>query len=496
MQARARYEKGRELHGQALASLEGRSRILGASRLAVAAAGIALILGIVWAGLGVWAWAALGLLALGFAALVVVHARVHDGAQRSRAGMRFHERGLARLTLSWDALLPANERFKRADHPFTSDLDVFGRASLMQLIDATETRFGEERLAALLSVESHAVWPDDVVARQGAVRDLAARFEFRETLAVAGAVLSADKPDPAPLLAWAEANQESPSLSSHFLSALMWIQPAVVLSVAAFGSALGLPGRAITAICVLAIAVGIGTSSRLGPMLESVSARESSVTRWRAMLAALENEPFEAPLLQVLRGALESHGRRASDEIARLERIVGFTDARRNEVFRFLIGPLLMWDAHCARALVRWRSRAGQRLRVWLEALAEAEAIASLAGFAFEHPDFAWPELTAEPMLEARALGHPLIPADRRVANDVRLPSTGRALVITGSNMSGKSTLLRAMGTNAVLASAGAPACAEALRVGPCASPRACASRILSSRACRTFTPSSGVSSG
>jgi DNA mismatch repair ATPase MutS len=136
-------------------------------------------------------------------------------------------------------------------------------------------------------------------------------------------------------------------------------------------------------------------------------------------------------------------------------------------MFRFLIGPLLMWDVHCAWALLRWRARAGSRLRGWLDALGEIEALASLGAFAFEHPDFAWPEPTAQPMLDAGSLGHPLIADDRRVGNDVRLPSAGRALVVTGSNMSGKSTLLRAIGVNAVLAFAGAPVCARTMRIGP-----------------------------
>src|SRR4029077_5782408 len=127
--------------------------------------------------------------------------------------------------------------------------------------------------------------------------------------------------------------------------------------------------------------------------------------------------------LRRLRDKLEGDGRRASDEIARLERIVSFADARRNELFRFVIGPLLMWDVHCAFALLRWRARAGARLRDWLPAIGELEAPASLAGFRFEHPDFVWPELVEQPIFDARGLGHPLIPADRRVGNDVLLPS-------------------------------------------------------------------------
>jgi hypothetical protein len=464
VQARAKYEEGRRRHGDVLASLEGRSRALGAARLLIAAAAVALIGGLVWAHLGIGAWLGLGLLALGFIALVFVHSRVHDASERARAGVRFSERGLARLTLSWDALSPASDRFKRSNHPFSSDLDVFGRASLMQLVDATETRLGEERLAALLSMERPTGWPHEVAARQAAVRDLADRFSFRESLAVAGAVLSGEKPDPTPLLAWAEERDAPPS---PFLSVLAWAQPAVVIAIMAFGPAFGLSAGMDTLVGVGAIALGITLTGRLAPMLEALSARQSSVTRWRAIIASLERETFDAPLLEGLRASLASEGRRASEEMGRLERIVGFTEARNNEVFRFLIGPLLMWDAHCALALRRWRLRSGPRLRVWLETLAEMEALASLAGFAFENPDYTWPELTREPMLVARSLGHPLIAADRRVANDVALPSAGRALVVTGSNMSGKSTLLRALGTNVVLAAAGAPVCAGSMRVGP-----------------------------
>jgi DNA mismatch repair ATPase MutS len=202
-------------------------------------------------------------------------------------------------------------------------------------------------------------------------------------------------------------------------------------------------------------------------VLAAASAREQAVTRWRGMIEAIEREPFEAPLLARLRDSLTDSGRKASDEIAALARIVGFVDARRNEGFRLLLGPLFMWDVHCAAALLRWRGRAGGHVRAWLDALGEVEALASLGGFAFEHPAFAWPELSADPRLEARGLGHPLVADERRVDNDVSLPAAGRALVVTGSNMSGKSTLLRALGVNAVLAIAGAPVCARWARLGP-----------------------------
>lgn len=443
------------------ALLEGRARVIGTARLALAVIALVSIGAFVWGHLG-WAWWVLAGDVIAFLGLVVAHSRVHDAKERASAALRFHQRGLARLDHKWDALSSTSARFQSPDHPFAADLDIFGRGSLMQLVDATETRFGEERLAKLLSQEGPGTWPEDVLARQEAVRDLAGRSVFREALATAGGVLADEKPDPAPLLRWAEGSGGIAPATRL----LGWGLPLVTLAIIVLGSVVGLRPGVVALVVVVQIAIGIAIGVRLTPMLSAASARESSVTRWRSMIAAIEVEPFEAPLLKKLQQRLAAGKRKASEEIAALERIVGFVDARRNEVFRLLIGPLLMWDVHCAFALLRWRARVGGHVRAWLDALGEVEALASLAGFAFEHPTFTWPELTTEPLLDARALGHPLLPEDRRVGNDVRLAVAGRALVVTGSNMSGKSTLLRALGVNAVLAFAGAPVCAAALRLG------------------------------
>ncbi len=463
MDAASVYEQGRRLHSSALAALEARARGLATARLVIAGAALGFLGALIWGHLGAWAVAALGVLGVGFLALVPIHARVHRAIERAAAALRFHERGLARLGFAWDRLPATSARFRSADHPFSGDLDVFGRASLMQLVDATETLSGEVRLAGLLSARDAGAWPEDVLARQRAVRDLCGRLSFREALATAGGVLADEKPDPTGLLGWAEASVRPGEVTRW----LAWLVPATVVGVAVLAPVAGMTGGAVTGATLTAMAVGVLVSHRLAPTLEWVSAHESAATRWRAMISLVEREAFGAPLLLELRERLLASGRRASEEIAALERIVDFAAARHNEVFRFIIGPLLMWDVHCAWALLRWRDRSGARLRGWLDALGEIEALASLGGFAFERPDFAWPETAREPLLEAWSLGHPLIPADRRVGNDVLLRSSGRALVVTGSNMSGKSTLLRALGVNTVLALAGAPVCARAMRLGP-----------------------------
>jgi hypothetical protein len=468
MNAQETYEHGRKTHGAALAALEKRARALGTARLAVAAAIVALIGGILWgrfdAPMQTTAWTALGALIVSFVALVLVHARVHDAALGVAAALRFHERGLARLSHSWDSLPTATGPVD-ADHPYACDLDVFGRASLMSVVDATETRFGQEHLARLMLQEVAVGWPEEVIGRQEAARDLALRVDFREKIAALGGLLPPDdRRDARAVLAWAEGSGHELSTPIRWLA---WILPALTVGVVAFGSTLGLSAGAVTSLVAVEIVLGNVVGARAARFLDSVSARRSWVTQWQSLIATIESESFGSPLLVSLRERFASSGRSASGEIASLERILGYADARYNEGFRYIFGAALVWNAHCAFALLRWRARAGVHLRAWLDALGEVEALASLGAFSFEHPDFAWPVLIPEPLFEAEVLGHPLIADGQRVGNDVSLPSPGRVLVVTGSNMSGKSTLLRAVGANAVLASAGAPVCARSLRMGP-----------------------------
>jgi hypothetical protein len=467
--ARETYTMGRSARAAEAVVHEGRVRFIGTLRVVVALGALGVVVGIVWAGLPGAAWYVVGALVLGFAALVVWHARVHSARDRALAAKRFHERGLDRLEGRWMRFVSTGERFAKervGAHAFLDDLDVFGRASLFQLLDASETRFGAERLASLLAFEG-AVTPDEVRARQAAVKDLVPRIAFRERLSAQGAVLGdgvEDRPDPSAFLAWSESARTIGDGS--LLAIASKLLPLVVIGAFFAAPALHLP-RAV-ALVPLAIELAILARLReaLAQITSSASTREQSLARYGEMLAAIEEEPFEAPLLLELRARLSATGAEATREMARLSRILGFLDARQNEVFRIFIAPVLMWDVSCALALQGWRARAGKHVRAWLDALADVEALASFAGFAFDRPDHAFPRLEEAPAFVAKKLGHPLIAADRRVTNDVSIPGAGSALVVTGSNMSGKSTLLRAIGVAAVLARAGAPVCAEELVVG------------------------------
>ncbi|MBX3187392.1 MAG: DNA mismatch repair protein MutS [Labilithrix sp.] len=468
----------REIHqaalaarNEAVAALEARANAIATARLVVFLGAVALVAAIAFAELPSGAWIGLAGLVVAFGALVVIHARVHAKKERKLAAARFHERALARMAGKWRAFGSTGDRFAVETHPYAGDLDVFGKASLFQLLDATSTRFGEEVLARWLSGEdaSSGDFAGAVRARQAAVRDLASRVELREELSVVGSLLDENKPDPRPFVMWAgqSGGKEGERLPGA-LRLVALLMPIVTIGTAVAASFGVVPRAAFLLPFSISIMILMGLRPRLAPILDAASSKETALSRYAGMLALLEDEKLEADALVALQKRLKESGASttATRELAALSRIVGFLDARNNEVFRFFIGPMLMWDLWCALALDAWRARAGRAAFGWFKALAELEALSSIAGFAFERPDHAYPEIVAEATFEAEALGHPLIEGDKRVANDVKLAGPGHALVVTGSNMSGKSTLLRAIGVNAVLANAGAPVCAKSMRIG------------------------------
>lgn len=476
----------REIHEAALArrteraaALESKARMIGNARVVAAFGGVALVGAIAFAHAPAETWLGAVALAVLFGALVVVHARVLGQRDKAHAAMRFHQRALARMAGDWRSFPSTGERWAVATHAYAGDLDVFGRASLFQRLDATSTRYGEEVLARWLSGgdlsdgAASATGPEFVEAvskRQAAVRDLAPRMELREELAALGSLLhdKDEKPDPRPFVMWAaqSASTAGGERLPGRLRALALLVPLLTVG-ALIAGGVGIIHRLLFLLPFALSVITLGAlRARIQPSLEAASSKETALSRYESMLALLEEHELEAPLLVALQSRLRDSGASATREMAALSRIVGFVDARNNEVFRFFIGPALMWDLWCALALDAWRARVGKAAFGWFRALAELEALASIAGFAFENPDHGFPEIVDRPIFEGEKVGHPLIDADKRVANDVTIAGPGHALVVTGSNMSGKSTLLRAIGINAVLANAGAPVCAKALRLG------------------------------
>ena len=447
----------------ALAARSGQiSTLRGVTFLATAGLGAVSIFGTGRALMGVGA-AALG---AAFLALVIAHAVLVTRMAGLELRVRLTERGIARMAGDLAGFAEKGERFLAPGHAYAGDLDIFGPSSLFQLLDAAETGAGEAVLAGWLSAPANAA---EIAARQEAVRELATIPRFREDLAAAGAESGTKGRDAEPFLVWAEAREGGPS------AALMTLGRALVpltLGLMTAAEILGREGAGVLrGAWVVPLVAQVGVLYTLRPTLEKVlsvtASRESPFGRYVAIFRLLEATTFTTPRLAALRDVIA--GTSASRELSRLERVTSYAEVRNAGLFAVLANVFLLWDVFSAAALLRWRARSGAQVRRWIAAMAEIEALASLATFAWEHPGFVFPEVDAgEPRFLAEGLGHPLIPEGQRIANDVRLARAGQALMVSGSNMSGKSTLLRAVGVNAVLALAGAPVCARKLTMAVC----------------------------
>jgi MutS domain V len=432
-------------------------RKVGIVRLALLAAGLVLAW-LAFKGLVAWWWL-LPTVAV-FLALAEVQARITQARRRSERAAALYEQGLDRLDDRWAGKGATGERFLKSSHLYAEDLDLFGHGSLFELLSIARTRAGEETLADWLLQPST---PEVVRARQAAVTELRPRLDLREDLALLGEGVRSGE-DAQALTGWAAAAPWHISRSMQVTATMLALLAVVtlILWIAGFG---WIP-------FLVALIVGKAFALRLrdpvNRVISAVDAPGRDLTLLSEVLARLERERFSSPRLVELRAALDVEGLAPSQQIAKLNQLIDLLDARRNMIFApFAI--ILLWPLQFAIRIERWRQSSGPAVARWLAAVGELEALGSLAGYAYEHPHDPFPELVEDgACFEGEGLGHPLIPESRNVRTDLRLSrERERVLIVSGSNMSGKSTLLRTVGTNAVLALAGAPVRARRLRLSP-----------------------------
>jgi hypothetical protein len=459
-----------------IAARERRHRALGYWRLAAVACGAAIVgMALFQQGSVSVMWAAIPLAV--FVTLAVRHERVLRVLERRRRAARFFERGLERLDGRWAGTGETGDRYLDPAHPYARDLDLFGKGSLFELISTARTHIGEDTLARWLLTPAA---PATVRARQEAVEELRPRVDLREELAILTEEARTGV-DPIALAAWGEAPA---LLAPGFAQAGTWALTALgLLGLAAFfafdAGHLGILrlSEGFSALLRDFFLVSLlvnGTflyrfRKKTGSVVAAVEEAAHELGLLSETLVRLEHERFHAPLLAALRESLDAAGSPPSRRMSRLSRLIEYLDSRDHIVVR-VAEPFLLWTTHLAFAVEEWRRESGPAVRRWLTAVGEIEALCSLASHAFEHPDDHFPEFAEDgPWLEAEGIGHPLIPEDGVVRNDVRLGGELRVMVVSGSNMSGKSTLLRTLGVNVALAQAGATVRARRLRISPLA---------------------------
>jgi MutS domain V len=462
---RAEYSKRLEGYAQIIAAKNRRHILLGNGKLAMIVAEIA----------GVWLVLAKDLFppywlivpAAAYLILAVAHEYVLRAKKTAEAASDFYHRGIARMDDRWSDAGSTGENFRSKDYLYAEDLDIFGKGSLFQLLSQARLPMGEKRLAEWLCVPSER---EAILKRQSLVADLRENLDLREYLAITGEALRA-RLDPESLIGWAEGPAQLPPgpwravtifLSLAFLAAIIfWYRAGIYTPV--------------LSVLALEIILRRWLRPRAETVMHGISCNAEGLLLFAQILERLEREKLSSAklnsMIAQLRGETRDHIP-ASRLVTKLARIVYWIDGEHSLLGHLAELPFL-YSLQVGYAAEAWRRKWGRELRTWANVTGEMEALLSFAGYSYEHPADPFPTFIdsqnhgAE--FHGEELGHPLIAAAKCVRNSVSLDENTRVMLVSGSNMSGKSTYLRTVGINTVLAMAGAPIRGKSLQLTPLA---------------------------
>ncbi len=352
--------------------------------------------------------------------------------------------------------------FIQTDHPFTHDLDIFGENSIFSHINRTTTPLGEEKLAIWLR-NSEKI---DILQQQEAVKELALKLDWRQRYLASGQLFVDEKPALNAFQHWL--NLPLNYSTKTILKALSFILPTltVIALIMNFVSDNDVYYTTFKVLFFLNIGIVALHKKRITEEHQLLTDRDNALKKYSALLQSIENESFTSIKLQELKAKAASDNVVASAAIGKLARILNAFDTILNPVAAFLMNGLFQYHLHALFNLEKWKTQYGANVMQWFSMIGEFEALASIANFAYNHPDFTMPIISENVELIGKNMGHPLIDFNKRINNDIEFKET-KFVVLTGSNMSGKSTFLRTLGVNLILTKIGSPVCAERFTVYP-----------------------------
>lgn len=397
-----------------------------------------------------------------YLALAFSHDRALRARSRAESAAAFYRRGIARIEDRWAGTGQTGDRFRDTEHVYADDLDLFGRGCLFELLSTARLPMGENQLAKWMCSPS---LKTTILERQGLVAELRQKLDLHRDLAVTGDELRA-RLNPESLMGWAEAKRVMPGTASR-IEAIALALAVVAAALFYFATFVYWP---VLIILLAEVFFRRALRRRADHVVEGISCNAEGLLLFADILQRLEQESFTSPRLQAFSAELKRNGQPASHLIRKLARIEYWIDAHHSLLGHLFEVPLL-YTIQVAFAAESWRQSHGARMRASIEIVGEVEALLSLATYSYEHPADPFPQFVefanAAAHFEGQELGHPLIATAKCVRNSVQLDEQTCVLLVSGSNMSGKSTLLRVVGINTVLAMAGAPVRAKSLRLTP-----------------------------
>ena len=349
----------------------------------------------------------------------------------------------------------SGSEFISINHPYSHDLDIFGEGSLFQYINRSNTRGAKSLMAARLSSKPET--GETIKAWQAAITELSSKTDFRHEVQALSMQTEEQPGDDAQLKRWL--SEPAFVYGKPFYRIALIVFPVITI-------ALIILAFFVDGITTFAVLAGLLQWTFLGFHLKRVNAFHQYISRkktmlqnYAGMLYYIRKENYSSPLMQ----SLGSRAGEADKKVKQLASLVSAFDARLNSMTNFFVNSILLYDLQCVYRLEKWKQENATALPGWLDVVRETEVFCSLGTFTFNHSSFTFPEINSERKLFAKGLGHPLLDEKERVANDMQLDASHSIMIITGANMAGKSTFLRALGVNVVLALVGAPVCAESL---------------------------------
>lgn len=411
---------------------------------------------------------------LPFVLLIKYHNRLFYKKDYLEKKIEINEQELAALNYDTSAF-DDGEEFVDSSHLYTFDLDVFGPHSLFQYINRTCTQLGKSRLAAWLN--QHLERKDEIVKRQEAIAELAPELKFRQRFRILGLLHKGKSADEAELKAWSV----SPSVfrTKTVLRALPPLVTATNIVCIVLALAGILPGSAYGVIWTFFVAAGFCFTGRITKIQAIYGKKLQILSTYAGLLRLMEEQPMKSALLKEIKEEIGGEKRKASHSIGRLSKLMDELDQRNNVFMYVILNGLFFWELRQIMRIEAWKEQYAAELPGWLNAIGQIDALNSLATFAYNHPDYTYPTLLGKADIPAaadksapfrfcaEALGHPLMHRDRCVRNDIDMEKRPFFIIITGANMAGKSTYLRTVGINYLLACVGAPVCARRMEVYP-----------------------------
>lgn len=398
-----------------------------------------------------------------FLILMKVHDRLFYAKDYTQNLIQINENELAAIDYRTDCF-DGGKEFQDPSHAYSYDLDLFGERSLFQYLNRTSTSFGRKQLAEWFIRPLNR--KSEIECRQEAVRELTPQLDFRQQFQATGMTYKGKLSDGDNLLQWAQSHTEF--RHSRLLSILSYIFPSLNLLFLVLGIADVLSFNWLTGSFILCVIISIGLQKKITLFQISYENKLAILGSYIRQMKLMETLRPACKTLHTCCNHLNTGKEPASEAIRQLSKEMNALNQRNNILAYILLNGLLFWEVRQVMRIERWKERHAASLPVWLDAIGEMDALCSLAGFAYNHPDYAYPTATETPfILCAERMGHPLIHRDRCVRNDIHMEKRPYFIIITGANMAGKSTYLRTIGVNYLLACVGAPVCADRMTFYP-----------------------------